>query len=71
MLSAARVAVSVQFPVASVTVIVVPFVPVAVHPVDAPALNTYAPVLSPPDAVAVPGVPYVTEPGAVTTTGVV
>jgi hypothetical protein len=41
-------------------------VPATEQPVDAPALKLSAPVPLPPEAVAVPVVPYVTELGAVT-----
>ena len=62
----ARVAVSAQVLLAFNTDTVVPLTE---QPVDAPVLKLYKPEPSPPEAAAVPVVPYVTEPGAVTVTG--
>jgi hypothetical protein len=67
-LSPSRIAVSEQVPLAAVTVTVVPDTE---QPVEDPELKIYAPVPSPPVAVAVPGVPYVTSVGPVTVTAVV
>ena len=54
LLSAARVAVNAQVPLASVTLTVVPL---TLQPVDAPESKLYAPVPLPPVAVAVPVAP--------------
>src|ERR1041384_4000567 len=63
LLSAALVAVRLHVPLALITETVVPD---TLHPLDSPASNVRAPVPLPPDAVAVPVVPYVTEAGPVT-----
>jgi len=65
LLSAARVAVNVQVPLASLTLTVVPL---TLQPVEAPESKLYAPVPLPPVAVAVPVEPYVTLVGPVAVT---